>query len=109
MRVWYNNNKYPGLAMRRSFGDEIAHFVGVSDECDVWEIELKNEDKFIVVGSDGLWEFFSMEEITNVVKDFYLNNNSKDAVQFLVQESRKRWLKEENICDDITVIVGFFN
>ena len=109
MRVWYNNNNYPGLAMSRSFGDEIAHFVGVSDECDVWEIELKNEDKFIVVGSDGLWEFFSMEEITNVVKDFYLSNNSKDAVQFLVQESRKRWLKEENICDDITVIVGFFN
>ena len=45
--------------MSRSFGDEIAHSVDVSDEYEVREVELKDEDKFFVVGSDGLWKFMT--------------------------------------------------
>lgn len=32
MRVWVKNDEIPGLAMSRSFGDRIAHSVGVSAE-----------------------------------------------------------------------------
>ena len=95
--------------MSRSFGDEIAHSVGVSDECEVREVELKDEDKFFVVGSDGLWEFMTGDEVTLIVKDFYFKDDSKGAVQKLFDESRRRWLREEDICDDITIIVGFFS
>jgi serine/threonine protein phosphatase PrpC len=109
MRVWCEKNDFPGLAMSRSFGDEIAHSVGVSDECEVREVELKDEDKFFVVGSDGLWEFMTGDEVTLIVKDFYFKDDSKGAVQKLFDESRRRWLREEDICDDITIIVGFFS
>ena len=109
MRVWCQNNDFPGLAMSRSLGDEIAHSVGVIDQCDVTEFFLQDDDKFFVVASDGLWEFISEDEVTLFVKDFYLKNDSKGAVQKLFEESRRRWLLEHNFCDDITIVIGFFN
>ena len=58
---------------------------------------------------DGLWEFISEDEVTLFVKDFYLKNDSKGAVQKLFEESRRRWLLEHNFCNDITIVIGFFN
>ena len=40
MRVWCQNNDFPGSAMSRSLDDEIAHSVGVIDQCDVTEFFL---------------------------------------------------------------------
>lgn len=45
--------------MTRSFGDRVAHSVGVSHEAEVKEFLLNEEDKFIVIASDGVWEFLS--------------------------------------------------
>ena len=109
MRVWCQNNDFPGLAMSRSLDDEIAHSVGVIDQCDVTEFFLQDDDKFFVVASDGRWKFISEDEVTLFVKDFYLKNDSKGAVQKLFEESRRRWLLEHNFCDDITIVIGFFN
>ena len=54
-------------------------------------------------------EIISEDEVTLFVKDFYLKNDSKGAVQKLFEESRRRWLLEHNFCDDITIVIGFFN
>ena len=58
-RVWLPDQDIPGLAMSRSMGDEIAHSVGVSTEPEVLEFTLGPNDRFIVIGSDGLWEFLT--------------------------------------------------
>ena len=108
-RVWKKEGDIPGLAMSRSFGDEIGHEVGVIVNPDIQEYEFVNEDKFIVLASDGIWEFISNEEVINIVKDFYLNNDIKGAVEFLYKEASKRWIMEEEIIDDITVILVFLN
>jgi len=39
---------------------------------------------------------------------FYEKNDPKGAAEFLVKESKKRWIKEEECIDDITLIVVFF-
>ena len=70
-RVWKKGENVPGLAMTRSFGDEVGHEVGVIVDPEIYEYEFVKEDKFIVVGSDGLWEFISNEEVVNIVKKFY--------------------------------------
>lgn len=49
--------------MSRSLGDRVAHSVGVSSAPEVMEFHLKREDKFIVIASDGVWEFLSNEEV----------------------------------------------
>ena len=44
----------------------------------------------------------------NLVKDFYVKDDIVGAAELLVQESTKRWRKEEDVVDDITVVVIFF-
>ena len=62
-RVWVKHGEYPGLAMSRSIGDQIAKSVGVICDPDIREIDIDKDDKFIIIASDGLWEFLSNEEV----------------------------------------------
>lgn len=58
-RVWMQNIELPGLAMTRSFGDKIGVQAGVISEPEILEFKIENEDKIIVVASDGVWEYLS--------------------------------------------------
>ena len=107
-RVWVKNTDVPGLAMSRSFGDEVAHQIGVVCEPEIFEYELHQEDKFIILASDGLWEFMTNQEVIDIVKDYYISENYKGATKHLYKESCKKWLDEEGAIDDITIIVVFF-
>jgi serine/threonine protein phosphatase PrpC len=49
--------------MTRSFGDEVAGNVGVIAEPEVTELELTENDKFVIMASDGIWEFISSQEV----------------------------------------------
>ncbi len=95
--------------MSRSFGDEIAHNVGVICVPEVGTFDLKEEDKFFVVASDGLWEFISSEECVKVIGSFYDKGDLSGAINFLYRESSKRWIIEEEVIDDITIVIGFFD
>ncbi len=35
------------------------------------------------------------------------HSNPKDAVNALIQESTDRWLGEDQVVDDITIVIGF--
>jgi serine/threonine protein phosphatase PrpC len=65
------NEEIPGLAMSRSFGDKVAHSVGVSAEPDTWDFTLGLNDKFVVIASDGVWEFLSNDDVANIVYPYY--------------------------------------
>ena len=106
-RVWLKEDDVPGLAMSRSFGDEVAHLVGVITEPEINEYFFLSEDKFIIVASDGLWEFISSDECVMMVKDFYLNNDIDGALTYLYKEASKRWILEEEVIDDITILIAF--
>ena len=57
-------------SMSRSFGDNIAHTVGVTCETEIMEIEFNEEDKFIILDRDGIWEFISNQEVVEIIKIF---------------------------------------
>jgi serine/threonine protein phosphatase PrpC len=56
-RVWLKTSNIPGLAMSRSLGDGLAASVGVIPDPEFYERDLTTDDKFIIVASDGVWEF----------------------------------------------------
>jgi serine/threonine protein phosphatase PrpC len=58
-RVWLQDQEIPGLAMSRSLGDTTAHSVGVSSIPEVRSFLIGVDDKFVVIGSDGVWEFLT--------------------------------------------------
>lgn len=105
-RVWLGNMDVPGLAMSRSLGDTVAHTAGVTSEPDFTERTLDPEsDKFLVVATDGLWEFMTNEEcVAMMVED--AGKNSQSAVDILIQEANARWMREEQVIDDTTVVVA---
>ena len=61
----------PGLAMSRSVGDLVAASVGVTCEPEFLNHDLTLEDKFLVIGSDGIFEFLSNEQVLKIVVPFW--------------------------------------
>lgn len=54
--------------MSRSFGDYIASKVGVISEPEILSHKIDFKEGFIVIGSDGIWEFLSNEKVVEIVK-----------------------------------------
>ena len=104
-RVWRQDVEMPGLAMSRSFGDQIAHQLGVICEPEMVEYELNEEDKFLILASDGIWQFISSQECVDIVKDYYISESYKGALKHLYKESCQRWIDEEESIDDMTLII----
>ena len=107
-RVWIKEEEVPGLAMTRSFGDRVAATVGVMSEPEIKEFTFEEGDKFMIIASDGIWEFISSQECIDIIKVYYDKNDLKGCCEYLYQESSKRWLKEEEVIDDTTLIIVFF-
>jgi len=102
-RVWLKDMDIPGLAMSRALGDCVAKMAGVISTPDLSVHELGPESQFIVLASDGLWEFLSNEEVVDMIK---VCTEPKAAVDALLEESTRRWMREENVVDDTTIIVA---
>jgi serine/threonine protein phosphatase PrpC len=108
-RVWLNNSDIPGLAMTRSLGDKVAHSVGVISEPEIRKYEFNGNEKFIILASDGIWEYIDSDECVNIVKDFYENDmDAIGALNSLVKQAFNRWKSMEESIDDITAIIIFF-
>mmetsp|Transcript_19716 Transcript_19716/g.22547 ORF Transcript_19716/g.22547 Transcript_19716/m.22547 type:complete len:364 (-) Transcript_19716:457-1548(-) len=103
-RVWLGHMDVPGLAMSRSLGDAVAHTAGVISEPEFTEHEFNAAtDKFLVVATDGLWEFIDNDETVQIAK---AQKGPTEAVDILVKESSTRWMREEQVIDDTTIIVA---
>lgn len=61
------------------------------------EFELNNDSKFIVIASDGVWEFLSNKRVTEIVYPFYKGNDPSGATEKLIEESVKCWKKVNNL------------
>lgn len=108
------------LGVSRSFGDieykalKEEAFKGVNfvedpltAEPDVHEFAIvKDQDEFIVLASDGLYDVMKSQEVVNILKRNMLetNGNLQLATEKLVQEATER----ATAMDNITVIVIFF-
>ena len=106
MRVWLKNENYPGLAMSRSIGDLVSSEVGVICVPEIIVHELDSSDKFIILASDGVWEFISNEECVNIVSTYYFSNKLTSACEEIANLAVFRWTKEERTVDDITIIIA---
>ena len=109
MRVWAKGKKYPGIAMSRSIGDSVANEIGVWSLPDIKEYNIQYNSQFIVIGSDGLWEFMSNDKVCKFVYKCKNKSHIQDYLEKLVEKSRKYWEKYDCNIDDITVILITFN
>ena len=107
-RVYIKGEDYPGLAMSRSIGDIDAKKIGVIPNPQFIEYTINDETKYMIICSDGIWEFISNEEAMKIGNEYYLNNDPLGLCQCLYETSLDYWNEEGYSVDDITAIVVFF-
>lgn len=81
-----------------------------SSSASVSSYKLSSVDKFVLLCSDGVWEFVTSEEAVKVVGQFEVQDAMK-AADHLTAISWDRWIKElaGQVVDDITAIVVNLN
>lgn len=53
--------------MTRSFGDKVGGRCGVIAEPEITDFKITNEQKYLLIGSDGLWEQIESHEVIKYV------------------------------------------
>lgn len=98
------------LSVARALGD--WHLKGpkgskcpLSSEPELQEIVLTEEDEFLIMGCDGLWDVMSSQcAVTMVRRELMLKNDPEHCSRELVREALRR-----NTCDNLTVVVICFS
>jgi serine/threonine protein phosphatase PrpC len=108
MRVFAKGKNYPGLAMSRSLGDFKSKEYGVINEPSFVEHILDEHCKYMVICSDGVWDFMDNEKVMKIGNKYYINDNPDGFCQEIVGNASYWWEKEEVVIDDITAIIVFF-
>jgi serine/threonine protein phosphatase PrpC len=98
-----------GLAMARSIGDHAVKGVGVIAEPEVMMHELREggKDRFLLLASDGVWEFISSQEAVDIVwGELQKGVGVSGACQVLIEQAAARWRDVEgDYRDDITALL----
>lgn len=98
------------LSVARALGD--WHMKGakgsacpLSAEPELKETHLTEEDEFLIMGCDGLWDVMSSQcAVSMARKELMLHNDPERCSKELVREALKR-----NTCDNLTVVVICFS
>lgn len=109
LRIWFKDQKLPGLAMTRSIGDKASRKIGLISTPEVVERKLGSNDKFLIIASDGLWEFISSQEAVEIVANVWGQGKSEICCEKLLKSAIFQWNSKSMSVDDITVIVVFLN
>ena len=103
-----HESEFPGLAMSRSFGDKLGKDIGVIAEPLIVEYNLNKTVKYIVIASDGIWEYMNNQQVMNIGNMYYAMNDPDNFCKVLVKKATELWEKNTTTIDDITLIVIFF-
>jgi len=135
----FKGRRYPGLNMSRSMGDLLGNYdAGVSAVPEVSKVPLSSNgqseqspdgpdligavpsvsshsidpmtDHFILLCSDGVWEFISSDEAVAICAD-HGPNQAMVAAESLSRESWDRWMQNlgGQVVDDITAMIVHLN
>ena len=102
--------EFKELNLSRSLGDLEAQNLGIIQEPEIVECDLKfNRGKFIILGTNSLFQFITNEEINVIVKKYMKENKGFAACKELEELARERWKKNFRKIEDITIIIVFLD
>ena len=114
LMIYTKEDKCLGIEISRSLGDIFGHEIEVSCEPDIFEKELNNEDCFIVIGNNEIWNIMNNSEIKEFIFNKMETNDKIKCSKLLVQECRQKW-EERNLIEnkydieDLACIIDFIN
>ncbi|KAB2040177.1 hypothetical protein ES319_D02G063900v1 [Gossypium barbadense] len=107
-RVWTPNGDTPGLALSRAIGDHCVKEFGLISVPDVTQRNITNNDQFVILATDGVWDVISNEAAVEIVSS---TEDREKSAKKLVQCAMRAWkYKKRGIAmDDISAICLFFH
>ncbi|GJY64020.1 probable protein phosphatase 2C 33 [Tanacetum coccineum] len=87
-RVWLPNNDSPGLAMARAFGDFCLKDFGLISVPDIFYRRLTENDQFVVLATDGIWDVLTNKEVVDIVSSAETRSCAARAV---VESAVRSW------------------
>jgi len=103
-RVWDSPLRIkPGLAVSRSLGDGAGRRLGVIADPVITQHTLQEDDRFVIIGTDGLWDSIDNEEVVAMVSKQVQRGFHKVAVQALTEAVRQE--EEGELGDDTTMVL----
>jgi len=105
-RIWSVDLVGPGCAFTRSIGDAMAEPLGVISTPEVVVRNLTAADKFVMVASDGVFEFLDNQKVADIVMP---TTDAEQACRAVVAEAYRLWLQNDVRTDDITCVLVFLH
>jgi serine/threonine protein phosphatase PrpC len=99
--VWRVNGE---LALSRALGDKRLRPYVIPNP-DIFKIDLSASNKFIVIGTDGLWDILNNNKVVEIIANEYYNNNLSDKVVLIHASNKLLSYIYDNIEDNTTVIL----
>eukprot|EP00937_MAST-01D_sp_MAST-1D-sp2_P000194 g194.t1 len=105
-RVWAEDGDYPGTTFTRSIGDSASERLGLVADPELESCPLSPRTRFVVLGSDGLFEFLTSQAVVDIVSQF---DDPLEACRAVVSQAYSLWLQCEVRIDNITCICVFID
>ena len=104
-RVFWKNSMIPGLAMTRAIGDIVCQNLGVISDPDIFTFTVSSNDKYLLICSDGVWEFISSEQAVAIISSIP-KQSLAEAAEALCKHAYDLWIEnEKEVSDDITCML----
>jgi protein phosphatase 2C family protein 2/3 len=99
----------PGMCMSRAIGDLNARGCGVVPTPEITSHEICDEDAFLILASDGVWEFLDITKVVQLVDDLMTGREGAraiDACRMIITRAALLWRQcEGDYRDDITATI----
>ena len=94
--IVFGGRVYGSLMLGRSFGDWHLKSYGVSCEPYITRINISDNDKYIILATDGIWDTLEESEVFDLSKNY--DNNTKEFCNTLIYKAMKKGSKDNISC-----------
>jgi serine/threonine protein phosphatase PrpC len=108
-KIYYDGDDYriKDLSVSRAFGDISAHPY-VTSVPDIFTYKLDEQDKFIVMACDGLWDVLTSQEVVNfILIECYDGAFQRIKKDVNIAKKLGEYAIKRGSTDNITILVGF--
>ena len=81
--------------------------IGIISEPDILVKKLDKNMKYVILGSDGLWDVIKPYDASRIVRPYFNRGDIDGACSILLKKAEQLWKKNNEERDDITIIVIF--
>ena len=86
---------YGSLMLSRAFGDWEFKNYGLICEPFINERKINDNDKYVIIATDGVWDSLNDDDVYEISKDF---DNSKELCNYIVKKSAEKFSMDNISC-----------